>query len=156
VYRALAVFGAPLSAFDMDEADFATCDGALQMSVPPMRIDILNGANLASAGSLGAWGPCCGSLGKGPLCRSRAEHHLGRAQTESAPPRGRSSGNARLVLGLARHCLRAPVDGASLRALGAQPRFARPPADQRRAVSIGIDARGRCRRLGFRIRQADA
>jgi hypothetical protein len=44
VYRALAVFGAPLSAFDVGEADFATYDGVLQMGVPPLRIDILNRA----------------------------------------------------------------------------------------------------------------
>jgi hypothetical protein len=45
VYRALAAFGAPLSAFEVDEADFATYDGILQMGVPPLRIDILNRAD---------------------------------------------------------------------------------------------------------------
>ncbi|MBM4362392.1 MAG: hypothetical protein FJ104_06905, partial [Deltaproteobacteria bacterium] len=45
VYRALAAFGAPLSAFDVSEADFATRDGVLQMGVPPLRIDILNRAD---------------------------------------------------------------------------------------------------------------
>src|SRR6187431_1595397 len=45
VYRALATFGAPLSAFDVGEADFATYDGVLQMGVPPLRIDILNRAD---------------------------------------------------------------------------------------------------------------
>lgn len=45
VYRALAVFGAPLSAFQIGEADFATYDGVLQMGVPPLRIDILNRAD---------------------------------------------------------------------------------------------------------------
>lgn len=45
VYRALAAFGAPLSAFDEGEADFATYDGVLQMGVPPLRIDILNRAD---------------------------------------------------------------------------------------------------------------
>jgi hypothetical protein len=44
VYRALAAFGAPLSAFDVGEADFATYDGVLQMGVSPLRIDILNRA----------------------------------------------------------------------------------------------------------------
>lgn len=44
VYRALAAFGAPLSAFAVGEADFATYDGVLQMGVPPLRIDILNRA----------------------------------------------------------------------------------------------------------------
>ena len=44
VYRALAAFGAPLSAFEVGEADFATYDGVLQMGVPPLRIDILNSA----------------------------------------------------------------------------------------------------------------
>ena len=45
VYRALAAFGAPLSAFEVGEADFATYDGVLQMGVPPLRIDILNRAD---------------------------------------------------------------------------------------------------------------
>ncbi|HMJ10529.1 MAG TPA: nucleotidyltransferase [Polyangiaceae bacterium] len=45
VYRALAAFGAPLSAFEVAEADFATYDGVLQMGVPPLRIDILNRAD---------------------------------------------------------------------------------------------------------------
>jgi len=45
VYRALAAFGAPLAAFEVDEADFATYDGVLQMGVPPLRIDILNRAD---------------------------------------------------------------------------------------------------------------
>ena len=45
VYSALAAFGAPLSAFDVGEADFATYDGVLQMGVPPVRIDILNRAD---------------------------------------------------------------------------------------------------------------
>ena len=44
VYRALAAFGAPLSTFEVGEADFATYDGVLQMGVPPLRIDILNSA----------------------------------------------------------------------------------------------------------------
>lgn len=45
VYQALANFGAPLSAFEVAEADFATYDGFLQMGVPPLRIDILNRAD---------------------------------------------------------------------------------------------------------------
>lgn len=45
VYRALAAFGAPLSAFEVAEADFATYDGVLQMGVPPLHIDILNRAD---------------------------------------------------------------------------------------------------------------
>ncbi len=45
VYRALAAFGAPLSAFEVGEADFATYDGILQMGVPPLRMDILNRAD---------------------------------------------------------------------------------------------------------------
>lgn len=45
VYRALAAFGAPLSQFEVGEADFATYDGVLQMGVPPLRIDILNRAD---------------------------------------------------------------------------------------------------------------
>jgi predicted nucleotidyltransferase len=45
VYRALANFGAPLSAFEIGEGDFATYDGVLQMGVPPLRIDILNRAD---------------------------------------------------------------------------------------------------------------
>ncbi len=45
VYAALAAFGAPLSHFEVGEADFATYDGVLQMGVPPLRIDILNRAD---------------------------------------------------------------------------------------------------------------
>ncbi len=45
VYRALAAFGAPLSAFAVAEADFATYDGVLQIGVPPRRIDVLNRAD---------------------------------------------------------------------------------------------------------------
>lgn len=45
VYKALAAFGAPLSAFEIGESDFATYDGVLQMGVPPLRIDILNRAD---------------------------------------------------------------------------------------------------------------
>lgn len=45
VYRALAEFGAPLDAFSVTEADFATYDGVLQVGLPPRRIDILNRAD---------------------------------------------------------------------------------------------------------------
>jgi hypothetical protein len=42
VYRALAAFGAPLSAFAVQVDDFSTYDGVLQIGLPPYRIDILN------------------------------------------------------------------------------------------------------------------
>jgi hypothetical protein len=45
VYRALAAFGAPLAAFEVNERDFATYDGVLQIGLPPRRIDILNKAS---------------------------------------------------------------------------------------------------------------
>jgi hypothetical protein len=45
VYGALAAFGAPLAAFAVGQADFATYDGVLQIGVPPLRIDILNRAD---------------------------------------------------------------------------------------------------------------
>lgn len=45
VYAALAAFGAPLSAFEVEAADFATYDGVLQIGLPPRRIDILNRAD---------------------------------------------------------------------------------------------------------------
>lgn len=44
VYGALAAFGAPLQAFEVSAADFATYDGVLQIGLPPRRIDILNRA----------------------------------------------------------------------------------------------------------------
>lgn len=44
VYRALAAFGAPLNSFEIQEGDFATYDGVLQIGLPPRRIDILNRA----------------------------------------------------------------------------------------------------------------
>jgi len=40
--RGLAVFGAPLSAFEVSNADFASYDGVLQIGVSPVRIDIIN------------------------------------------------------------------------------------------------------------------
>ncbi|MEZ4300623.1 MAG: nucleotidyltransferase [Polyangiaceae bacterium] len=42
VYRGLAAFGAPLAAFEVSDADFATYDGVLQIGVAPVRVDILN------------------------------------------------------------------------------------------------------------------
>lgn len=45
VYQALAAFGAPLEAFEVSAADFATYDGLLQIGLPPRRIDILNRAD---------------------------------------------------------------------------------------------------------------
>ena len=38
----LAAFGAPLSSFEVSDADFATYDGVLQIGVSPVRIDIIN------------------------------------------------------------------------------------------------------------------
>ena len=45
VYAALAAFGAPLQAFNVDEADFANYDGVLQIGLPPLRIDVINKAS---------------------------------------------------------------------------------------------------------------
>jgi len=45
VYKSLASFGAPLAQFEVDEADFATYDGVLQIGLPPRRIDLLNRAD---------------------------------------------------------------------------------------------------------------
>jgi hypothetical protein len=45
VYRALAAFGAPLTALLVSEADFSASRGVLQIGVPPRRIDILNRAD---------------------------------------------------------------------------------------------------------------
>jgi len=45
VYQALSKFGAPLSAFEVQAADFATYDDVLQIGLPPRRIDILNRAD---------------------------------------------------------------------------------------------------------------
>jgi hypothetical protein len=45
VYRALAAFGAPLEAFQIGAADFASYDGVLQIGLPPRRVDILNRAD---------------------------------------------------------------------------------------------------------------
>lgn len=41
VVRALTRFGAPLSAHDISEADFATPGAVYQLGLPPRRIDIL-------------------------------------------------------------------------------------------------------------------
>lgn len=45
VYQALADFGAPLAAFKVKAADFASYSGVLQIGLPPLRIDILNRAD---------------------------------------------------------------------------------------------------------------
>jgi hypothetical protein len=45
VYRALAAFGAPLDAFEVDAEDFAAYNGVLQIGLPPRRVDILNRAD---------------------------------------------------------------------------------------------------------------
>ena len=45
VYKALAAFGAPLEAFQVAAADFATYEGVLQIGLPPRRVDILNRAD---------------------------------------------------------------------------------------------------------------
>ena len=42
VYVALAAFGAPLAAFEVEASDFASYDGVLQIGLAPRRIDILN------------------------------------------------------------------------------------------------------------------
>lgn len=42
VYQGLAAFGAPLSSFEVSDADFVSYEGVLQLGVPPLRIDILN------------------------------------------------------------------------------------------------------------------
>ena len=42
VFRALAEFGAPLGAFQVQAEDFATYSGVLQIGLPPRRIDVLN------------------------------------------------------------------------------------------------------------------
>ena len=44
VFQALAAFGAPLAAFEVGVEDFTTCDGVLQIGLPPRRIDVLNRA----------------------------------------------------------------------------------------------------------------
>jgi hypothetical protein len=41
VYAALAGFGAPLEAFEVQVEDFSQYQGVLQIGVPPLRIDIL-------------------------------------------------------------------------------------------------------------------
>ena len=42
LYKALAVFGAPLDEFAVTEEDFSDYGGILQLGVPPQRIDIIN------------------------------------------------------------------------------------------------------------------
>jgi len=55
VYAALAAFGAPLSAFDVGDEDFASYDGVLQLGVPPRRIDIINHADGISFAEARRW-----------------------------------------------------------------------------------------------------
>ncbi len=45
VYRALAEFGAPVEAFQVQAEDFVTYGGVLQIGLPPRRIDVLNRAD---------------------------------------------------------------------------------------------------------------
>ena len=42
LYKALALFGAPLHEFEVAEEDFSDYGGVLQLGVPPQRIDIIN------------------------------------------------------------------------------------------------------------------
>lgn len=42
LYRALALFGAPLDEFEVAEEDFSDYAGVLQLGIPPQRIDIIN------------------------------------------------------------------------------------------------------------------
>jgi hypothetical protein len=85
VYRALAAFGAPLSAFEVGEADFATYNGVLQMGVPPLRIDILNRADgitfdeaIADGQSFELEGRAIPVIGKAALLKNKRA--AGRAQ----------------------------------------------------------------------------
>jgi hypothetical protein len=70
VFRALASFGAPLQAFDVDERDFSTYEGVLQIGVPPRRIDILNRADGISFDE--ATGSATPSRSRAALSRSSA------------------------------------------------------------------------------------
>jgi hypothetical protein len=78
VYDALAAFGAPLSAFEIGVADFATYDGVLQMGVPPFRIDILNRADgitfdeaIAEGASLELDGRAIPVIGRAALLKNK-------------------------------------------------------------------------------------
>ncbi len=53
VWQALAVFGAPLGALGISEADFTTPDIVAQLGLPPNRIDILTGVSGLTFGE--AW-----------------------------------------------------------------------------------------------------
>ena len=85
VYRALAAFGAPLQSFEVQEADFATYDGVLQIGLPPRRIDILNRASgisfddaIAGAGSFELEGRQIPMISLAALLRNKRA--AGRAQ----------------------------------------------------------------------------
>ena len=41
VFAALAAFGAPISMFEIQEGDFASYEGVLQLGLPPNRVDII-------------------------------------------------------------------------------------------------------------------
>ena len=85
VYQALAAFGAPMEAFDVAAADFATYDGVLQIGLPPRRIDILNRAAgisfdeaIASGDSFDIDGRQIPIIGRDALLRNKRA--AGRAQ----------------------------------------------------------------------------
>jgi hypothetical protein len=85
VYQALAAFGAPLSAFEVSEDDFATYGGVLQMGIPPLRIDIINRADgisfdeaIADHASFEIEGRTIPIIGRGALLKNKRAS--GRAQ----------------------------------------------------------------------------
>jgi len=85
IYRALAAFGAPLSAFEVAEADFASYDGVLQVGIPPLRIDIINRADgitfdeaIAEGASLELDGRRVPVIGRAALLKNK--HASGREQ----------------------------------------------------------------------------
>jgi hypothetical protein len=85
VYRALAAFGAPLEAFQVGAADFATYDGVLQIGLPPRRVDILNRADgitfdeaVAEGASFTLEGRTIPVIGHGALLKNKRA--AGRAQ----------------------------------------------------------------------------
>lgn len=85
VYRALAEFGAPLSAFEVSESDFASYDGVLQLGIPPLRIDIINRADgitfdeaIAEGASLELDGRRVPVIGRAALLKNK--HASGREQ----------------------------------------------------------------------------
>ena len=78
VYRALAAFGAPLSTFEVGEADFASYDGVLQMGIAPLRIDIINRADgitfdeaIADGTSIEVDGRTIPVIGRGALLKNK-------------------------------------------------------------------------------------